>query len=110
VVCANLKIKLIHARPYAAWSRGKIERFFRTVQGDFQSRLRTEPVQDLEALNARFWQWLENEYHRRAHSALSGQYPAEFAQKASALRQLPSDMDWQRLFLDRATRRVLRFN
>jgi putative transposase len=26
VVCANLKIKLIHARPYAAWSRGKSER------------------------------------------------------------------------------------
>jgi transposase InsO family protein len=43
VVCANLKIKLIHARPSAAWSRGKIERFFRTVQDDFQSRLRTEP-------------------------------------------------------------------
>ena len=107
VVCANLKIKLIHARPYAAWSRGKIERFFRTVQGDFQSRLRTEPVHDLEALNLRFWQWLENEYHRRAHSALEGQYPAErFAQKATALRQLPSDTDWQRLFLARATRRV----
>src|ERR1700756_5173117 len=42
-----------------------------------------------------------------AHSALGGQYPAErFAQKASALRQLPSDTDWQRLFLARATRRV----
>jgi putative transposase len=107
VVCANLKIKLIHARPYAAWSRGKIERFFRTVQGDFQSRLRYEPVHDLEALNARFWQWLENEYHHRAHSALGGQYPAErFAQKASALRQLPTDTDWQRLFLARAVRRV----
>jgi putative transposase len=107
VVCANLKIKLIHARPYAAWSRGKIERFFRTLQSDFQSRLRTEPAHDLEALNARFWQWLENEYHRRAHSALEGQYPAErFAQKAAALRQLPADTDWQRLFLARATRRV----
>jgi putative transposase len=107
VVCANLNIKLIHARPYAAWSRGKIERFFRTVQSDFQSRLRSEPVEDLEGLNARFWQWLENEYHRRVHSALEGQSPAErFAQKASALRQLPSDTDWQGLFLARATRRV----
>jgi putative transposase len=107
VVCANLKIKLIHARPYAAWSRGKIERFFRTVQGDFQSRLRSEPVHDLKALNARFWQWLESEYHRRVHSALEGQSPAErFAQKAGALRQLPAGTDWQRLFLARATRRV----
>jgi transposase InsO family protein len=107
VVCANLKIKLIHARPYAAWSKGKIERFFQTVQGDFQERLRLEPVRNLESLNIRFWQWLEGEYHRRAHSALGGQFPAErFAQKAGALRQLPSDTDWQRLFLARATRRV----
>jgi putative transposase len=107
VVCANLKIKLIHARPYAAWSKGKIERFFQTVQGDFQERLRLEPVRNLESLNTRFWQWLESEYHRRAHSALGGQYPADrFAQKATALRQLPSDTDWRRLFLARATRRV----
>jgi putative transposase len=107
VVCANLKIKLLHARPYHAFSKGKIERFFRTVQSDFEARLRLEPVHNLESLNARFWQWLEKEYHRRAHSALGGQSPAErFAQKAVALRQLPSDTDWQRLFLARATRRV----
>jgi transposase InsO family protein len=107
VVCANLKIKLLHARPYAAWSKGKIERFFQTVQRDFQERLRLEPVGDLEALNARFWHWLESQYHRRAHSALGGQYPADrFTQRATALRQLPSDTDWRRLFLARATRRV----
>ena len=50
------------------------------------------PVWNLESLNTRFWQWLEKEYHRRAHSVLGGQYPADrFAQKATALRQLPSD-------------------
>jgi hypothetical protein len=71
------------------------------MQGDFQSWLRSDPVHDLEALNARFWQSLENECHRRAHSALEGQYAAErFAQKATALRQLPTDTYWQRLFLD----------
>jgi putative transposase len=105
VICANLKIKLLHARPYAAFSKGKIERFFQTVQGDFEQRLRLEPVSDLESLNARFWQWLEKEYHRRGHSGLAGQSPAErFVQKASALRQFPEDTDWQRLFLARATR------
>ena len=62
---------------------------------------------DLEALNVRFWRWLESEYHRRAHRALGGQSPAErFLQKATALRQLPSDTNWRRLFLARATRRV----
>ena len=27
-VCAQLDIRLLHAKPYAAWSKGKIERFF----------------------------------------------------------------------------------
>ena len=27
-VCANFGIRLIHAKPYAAWSKGKIERFY----------------------------------------------------------------------------------
>ena len=60
VVCANLRIHLLHARPYAAWSKGKIERFFQTVQRDFEARLRLDPVPDLDCLNNRFWQWLES--------------------------------------------------
>jgi putative transposase len=35
LVCANLGIRLLHARPYAAWSKGKIERFFRTCRNHF---------------------------------------------------------------------------
>ena len=31
-VCARLGIQLLHAKPYAAYSKGKIERFFRTLQ------------------------------------------------------------------------------
>jgi len=49
--------------------RKKSEKCFQTVQRDFQERLRLEPAGDLEALNTRFWHWLESEYHRRAHSA-----------------------------------------
>jgi putative transposase len=107
VVCANLKIKLLHARPYAAWSKGKIERFFRTVQEDFQSRLRLQPAADLLELNLRFSQWLESEYLRRGHSALGGQSPNErFAERGGARRLLPADSDWQALFLARTARRV----
>ena len=107
VVCANLNIKLLHARPYAAWSKGKIERFFRTVQEDFQARLQMKPAADLAELNLRFSQWLEGEYHRRIHSALGGQTPGErFAARGGARRLLPAGSDWEALFLARATRRV----
>lgn len=107
VVCANLNVRLCHAKPYAAWSRGKIERWFRTLQQDFEARLAFDPVEDLQELNQRLWRWIEGEYHQRVHGSLQGQSPAQrFAQRATGLRLADADTDWQRLFLARAQRRV----
>ena len=107
VVCANLGVRLCHAKPYAAWSKGKIERWFRTLQMDFEARLIIEPAHSLEELNARLWRWIEAEYHQRPHSALEGQTPAErFAQRALKLRTADPHTDWEALFLSRAERRV----
>jgi putative transposase len=107
IVCANLGVRLCHAKPYAAWSRGKHERWFRTLQQDFEARLVIDPVHTLELLNARLWRWIESEYHQRVHSALEGQTPAErFAQRALNLRVADPQTDWQALFLSRAERRV----
>ena len=87
IVCANLGVRLCHAKPYAAWSKGKQERWFRTLQMDFEARLVIDPVHTLEELNARLWRWIESEYHQRPHSALAGQTPAErFTQRALNLR------------------------
>ena len=107
IVCANMGIRLLHAKPYHAWSKGKLERFFRTLQEDFQACLVLDPVHSLDELNQRFWRWLEKEYHQRPHSSLQGQCPAHrFAQRSVALRLADPDTDWQRLFLTRAQRRV----
>jgi hypothetical protein len=100
-------VRLCHAKPFAAWSKGKIERWFRTLQMDFEARLIIEPARSLEALNARLWRWIEAEYHQRPHSALGGQTPAErFAQRALHLRTADPQTDWEALFLSRAERRV----
>lgn len=108
-VCANVGTQLIHAKPYAAWSKGKIERFFLTVQSDFEQRLLFEPARSLEELNERFWKWLQSEYHQRAHRALGGQSPQErFQARSEGLRTFPQGMDVDALFLKRATRRVRR--
>jgi len=107
IVCANLGIKLIHARPYHSWSRGKIERFFLTVQMQFLAQLRLHPVDALEPLNRLFWQWLEVDYHQRPHRSLQEKTPAErFATVAGSLRTLPNDADLPRLLLMREPRRV----
>ena len=107
IVCANLGVRLCHAKPFAAWSKGKCERWFRTLPMDFEARLVIDPVHSLEELNARLWRWIEAEYHQRPHSALEGQTPAErFAQRAVNLRTAAPQTDWEALFLSRAQRRV----
>jgi len=90
-------------------TKGKIERFFLTVQSDFEQRLVFEPVKDLADLNKRFWKWMESEYHQRSHRGLNGQSPQErFQVRSEGLRTIPSDMDVDGLFLKRTTRRVRR--
>lgn len=66
--CASLGIRLIHAAPRAATTKGKIERFFRTVRGQFLVELVPRPARDLADLNRLFSAWVEVVYHRREHS------------------------------------------
>lgn len=105
--CAALNIGLIHAKPYHAWSKGKIERWFLTVQTDFEQRLVFDPVAGIGELNNRFWQWINAEYHQRRHGALDGQNPADrFRERAGQLKCVDDDIDLDGLFLARIKRRV----
>lgn len=107
IVCANLGTRLIHAKPYAAWSKGKIERFFLRVQQDFQQGLSLKPASSLSELNERFWQWLESDYHHQPHHGLSGETPsARFTQRSAAIKVAPCSQELSNLFLYRVSRRV----
>ena len=75
--CAKLGIKLVHSQPGRPEGRGKIERFFRTVRGQFLAELteaRAAQVKDLAELNRLFTAWTETVYHVREHSE-TGQPP-----------------------------------
>lgn len=69
-VCAHLKIGLVHSKPYDSPSRGKIERFFRTVRDQFLSGIHPGAEITLSSLNERFSTWLRTEYHYRNHSGI----------------------------------------
>lgn len=100
VICANLGIRLLHAKPYHAWSKGKIERLFLTIQSDFEATLRLpgQRPATLDELNARFWDWLQTVYHSRVHEGI-GMTPNErFAQGNRQLRPLDPTLDLDRLF------------
>ncbi|WP_045875782.1 DDE-type integrase/transposase/recombinase [Pseudofrankia sp. DC12] len=69
--CAVLGIRLIHSTPGRPEGRGKIERFFETVRGEFLVEIApvgTHVFGDLSALNNAFTAWVETVYHRRVHS------------------------------------------
>jgi putative transposase len=74
--CAVLGIRLVHSRPGRPEGRGKIERFFRTVRGQFLVELAARPVDGLVELNRLFAAWVETAYHHRVHSE-TGQTPLE---------------------------------
>lgn len=69
-VCAHLKIGLVHSKPYDSPSRGKIERFFRTVREQFLSQIHPNAEIALSELNQRFSSWLRTEYHHRHHTGI----------------------------------------
>ena len=102
---AVLRIRIVHSRPGHAASRGKIERFFRTVRTQFLVELDARGgAADLAELNELFGGWVEGVYHRTVHSE-TGQTPLE---RMTAGRQLarPTPEQLHEAFLWAATRRV----
>lgn len=110
VVCANLGIRLLHARPYHAWSKGKAERVLFTIQQDFEAGLRLpgEAAGNLAELNAKFSLWLQSVYHVRSHSS-TGMTPVERYQRGAHLvKALDPHLDLDELFYHQLTRTVRR--
>jgi hypothetical protein len=94
LVCAQLGVRLLHAKPYHSWSKGKCERLIQTIQTGFETTLRLEGNQarGLEDLNTKLSAWIQTVYHQRPHSS-TGQSPeSRYQQAAPGLRQW-SEMD-----------------
>jgi transposase InsO family protein len=73
LACARMGTALIHAKPYDAPARGKMERFWRSLREgclDFVGSLSS-----LHDLNVRLWAWVDEHYHRAPHGGLLGATP-----------------------------------
>ena len=105
--CAQLGITLTHTQPYDPQSKGKIERFFKTVQTRFYPLLQAAPAHSVEELNERFWRWLEEDYHRRVHASLEGKTPHEvFHSQLESIKFLEDTSILDTIFLKREERKV----
>lgn len=104
LVTAKLGITLIHARARHPQAKGKQERFFRRVRTQFLPLLDTSGL-TLEALNQKFWAWVEGEYHQSPHRGLGGDTPLDrWAAVGSQVRYSEPNID--DLFLFEAKRKV----
>jgi putative transposase len=68
---ARIGCALLHSDPFDSPSRGKIERFNRTVRQRFLPRLPEGKPLTLEELNDRFAGWLHRDYHLRRHGGIN---------------------------------------
>ena len=67
--CSKLGIRLLFAKPYSPESKGKVERFNRSV-GSFLNEVALEKPKTLDALNIWFRAWLSECHQTKAHTAL----------------------------------------
>ena len=66
----------MHARPRSPATKGKVERFFRTVRAQLLVEVESRGVADLAELNSLVDAWVEVVYHRVVHSE-AGSAPLE---------------------------------
>ncbi len=103
LACYQLKIDLLHRPVRDPAPGGVIERFFQTVQGQFEVEARLEETLTLERLNTTFHAWLEEAYHRRVHSEI-GMPPLE---KYGTITPIGLDLSEVRAYFHRHETRVV---
>lgn len=77
--CAKLGIRVLHAKPRACESKGKIERFHQKVDS-FIEEIRIAQVHSLEELNRKWKYFLEQEYQKERHEGIAEYYRSNGAE------------------------------
>ena len=106
LICANLGIKLLHCEPFDPAAKGKIERFIRTLRGQFLATLDVSKIKTIEELNAALLAWIEGRYHLQKHSSLNCSPLERWLKNSSKVRMVKDPANIDSLFLARANRRV----
>lgn len=102
--CATLGVRLIHARPYSPTTKGKIERLFETVRGQFLVEVEARGgVADLAELNSLFSAWVEVSYHRAVHSETKARPIERFLQSGPPVLPTPAQLREAFLWAERRT-------
>lgn len=108
LICARVGCILRHTPVRDGASKGKIERFFRTVRDQFL--MRNLDISSLAVLNRQLNIWIEEDYNSKPHSALGMAPISRFALDTHQIRFLPPDQANDELFYAEEDRQVKKDN
>lgn len=105
LICAALGSILCFARPYSPESKGKIERWFRTLHDQWMNTTDWLTFVSLENLNLRLAKYVE-QYNNTIHSSIKQKPIDKYSRYIDRLRFISSKDELNYTFLYRVTRKV----
>ena len=105
LICASLGCALCFAEPYSPQSKGKIERWFQTLQKQWQQLLDSSSFASIDELNISLNKYVEGQYNSAYHSGIQDKPINKFLKGIEKLKLLsPSEL--RNTFLYRVSRKV----
>lgn len=111
LICARLGIQLKYATPYNCAGKGKIERYWKTVQDSFIPEIKMQPVKSLSELNDLYFAWEKTEYNNKVHSSI-GMTPKErwdMSLNAGTKLRFFSPVELEEIFLHAEERSISKY-
>lgn len=87
IICARLGINLKNARPYDPESKGKIERFNRTLKDTWLNSIDWNLIKDLDDFNNRLNKYI-NSYNNKVHSIINNSPNNEYYKDISNIKYI----------------------
>lgn len=105
LICAELRVRLLHTGSRDCEAKGCIERWHRTMRDELLDELPNEPMPIAE-LNSKLWALLNVEYHAREHDTTKRIPREHLLEQSEHLRPIPDGKNLDEVFLHRAVRKV----
>ena len=111
LLCARLGIRIKYATPYNCEGKGKIERYWETVQKSFLPEVKLHHVKSLSELNDLYFAWKKTEYDDKLHES-TGMTPRQrwhASLTAGTKLRFFSPMELEEIFLHAQERTVNKY-
>lgn len=105
-ICASLGTIASYAEIFSPQSKGKIERWFQTLQRQWLNLLDWNSIQSIEELNEMLQNYVKNTYHQNIHSTIKMKPIDKYIQHIDRIRFVSSNQELDHIFLYRVERRV----